>query len=162
MDNTSQVISVTSPTALLLSFTGTTAAVTIDSKLLTIAVTGGPSPAPIAISDFPTIADLATYINTLSGFSAAVGTAVLGQNATSTLDRGTFTFGTTFGGFTGRIKQDAYRFLSAINDTAVLIHLKARADKGLPDYQALTFLTGGAKGATLATDAVLPSITGLF
>ena len=162
VDNTSQVISVTSPTALLLSFTGTTAAVTIDSKLLTIAVTGGPSPAPIAISDFPTIADLATYINTLSGFSAAVGTAVLGQNATSTLDRGTFTFGTTFGGFTGRIKQDAYRFLSAINDTAVLIHLKARADKGLPDYQALTFLTGGAKGATLATDAVLPSITGAF
>lgn len=139
--------------ALLLSYVGTTASAVIDGTNLTITVTGGAgvSPAAISLKDYATIADLSSYIGTLTGFKAAPGTATMGQQPSTSLDQGTFTFGSTFGAYTGRLKQDAYKFYKTVGTNGVLVQMAAQATSGLPAPEALGFLSGGAKGAT--TDA---------
>jgi hypothetical protein len=140
--------------ALKVGYKGTTASMVNDGATLTITVSGGAgtSPAEIPLKDYATIADLAAYIDSLTGFSAAPGTAVLGSQSPMTLDQGTFTFCTTFGGYAGRIKQDAYRFFTTVSTESVLVQLDEQATAGLPaPTSSVAFLSGGTKGAT--TDA---------
>jgi len=153
LDAVTEDLSAGGSAVLLVSYTGTTGSAVIDATTLTITVTGGSgtSPAAITLADYPTIADLATYLNSLTGFKATAGTAVLGSQPSTSLDRGTFTIGTTFGAYTGRIKQDAYRFFQKLANDAVLVQLHAQASAGLPAPQAIGFLAGGSRGAT--TDA---------
>lgn len=141
--------------ALKLGYTGTTGQVVITATTATITVTGGSgsSPAAIALADFPTLADLAAYIGSLTGFNAAPGTAVIGSRPSTSLDQGTFTIGSTFGGAPGRIKMDSYDFYNDVTNDAVLVKLNTRATAGLPAPTAgIAFLAGGAKGAT--TDSI--------
>lgn len=140
--------------ALKIGYKGTTASAVVTATTMTITVVGGTgtSPAAITLADYPTIADLATYISTLTGFTAAPGTAVMGQQPTTSLDRGTFSFGSTFGANTGRIKQDAYKFFNRVNTDSLLVQESltglVRPDAGLPAPQAVGYLSGGTKGAT--------------
>lgn len=153
LDNVTEDLSAGGPAVLLVSYTGTTASAVLDGTSMTITVAGGAgsSPAAIPLGDYPTIADLAQYLNSLAGFKAAPGTAVLGAQPSTSLDRGTFGICSTFGAYSGRIKQDAYRFNLKLQNDAVLVQLHAPATAGLPAPQVLGFLAGGSRGAT--TDA---------
>lgn len=154
VDNLSEELFAGGAPVLLVSYTGTSGSLVNDGTTLTITVVGGAgsSPDPITLADFPTIADLATYISSLTGFKAAPGTAVLGAQPSTSLDQGTFTIGSTFGAYNGRIKQDAYRLFTKINNDSILIQMTTQPTAGLPAPQVLGFLSGGTKGAT--TDAV--------
>ncbi len=157
VDSVTEELSAGGKIALLVGYKGTSATLANDGTTLTISVVGGvgASPAPITLADYPTISDLATYIGTLPGFVAAPGTAVMGQQPSTSLDRSAtgFPFGiaTTQGGYAGRIKQDAYKFYTTLANEGILVELSARPAAGLPAPSSLTFMTGGTKGGT--TDA---------
>lgn len=161
VDNITEELFEGGKVALTLGYTGTTASAVITSTTMTITVVGGSgtSPAAITLADYPTIADLATYISTLTGFTAAAATGIMGQQPSTSLDQGTFTFGSTFGAKTGRIKQDAYKFFNKVNNDGVLVQVSVDGETqpgaGLPAPQALSYLSGGTKGAT--TDALFNS-----
>ncbi len=142
--------------ALKLGYEGTTATAEIDGSDITLVTTGGLSAGTLTVSltDFETIADLAAYIDSVAGFTAEPGTAVLGSQPSVTLDQGTFGICSTFEGLTpGRIKQDAYKFFTTLRDNGALTELDEQADSGLPaPTDAVAFLTGGAKGATSDAD----------
>lgn len=154
-DNVNDTVSAGGDVALNLGYTGTTGSAVVTATTLTITVTGGTgsSPAAINLADFPTLADLAAYLGSLTGFTASPGTAVIGSQPSTSLDQGTYSIGTTFGNATGRIKKDASAFFTAVTNNAVLVQLAAKATTGLPAPTAgIAFLAGGAKGST--TDAI--------
>lgn len=157
LDNISEDIYAGGDIALKIGYTGTTASLVNDGETLTITVTGGSgtSPDAITLADFPTIADLATYINSLTGFVCTPGTAVIGSKPATALDQGTFTFCTQFGAYAGRIKMDAYSFFNTLTQNGILTEMEEAAASGLPAPSALAYLSGGTKGATTNT-----SITG--
>jgi hypothetical protein len=144
--------------ALRIGYKGTTATFANDGTKITINVTGGTgqSPGDLRLADYPTISDLATYINTLEGFTCSPGSSVMGQQPSTSLDQSPvgvpFNIGSTFGAATGRIKQDAYKFFNKIANDGVLVQLHAQPAAGLPAPQAIGYLSGGAKGAT--SDAI--------
>lgn len=153
LDSITEDLSAGGGIALKIGYLGTTGSFVNDGTTVTITVVGGSgsSPAPLLLSDFPTVGDLASYIGSLTGFTAAPGTAVLGQQPSTSLDQGTFGIGSTFATTPGRIKQDGYKFFNTVRDNSVLVQLSAQPAAGQPAPQALGFLAGGAKGAT--TDA---------
>lgn len=149
--------------ALKVGYTGTTASVVVTSTTMTFTVTGGAgaSLGPLTLSDFPTISDLATYINSQTGYTAAYGSAALGQKSPTGLDEGTYNCGTTYGAQTCRIKMDAVSYYEAVRDNSSLVTLsddQTPAAAGLPgNYSTTTFLAGGSKGSTtnsIYTDAL--------
>lgn len=148
--------------AMTLSYTGTTATVTITDTLLTTTVVGGTGAnLSIALADFGTIADLVAFIGTQTGYSAAVNNGTLGQLPGTALDNVTAAgICSSFGAKTGRIKVDAYKFFTKVSNESVLVQLQntsgtiVQAGAGLPAVQAAGFLTGGTKGGTLAADVV--------
>lgn len=154
LDSITEDISAGGAVALKVGYMGTTGSLVNDGTTITITVTGGAgsSPAALTIADYPTISDLVAYIGSLTGFTAAAGTAVLGQQPTASLDQGTFGIAGQFASTPGRIKQDAYKFFNTVANNAVLVELSEQPASGLPAPQALGFLAGGTKGAT--TDAI--------
>jgi hypothetical protein len=146
--------------ALLVGYTGTTATLANDGKVLTFTLVGGAgsslSPLTLNLADFPSIADLSSYLAALPGFVAKPGTATMGSQPSTSLDQSPvgvpFNIGTTFAGYTGRIKQDAYKFYSKLKNDGVLVELDAQPAAGVPAPLAISYLSGGTKGAT--TDAV--------
>ncbi len=154
LDGVTEDISAGGAVALKIGYAGTSASLVNNGTTVTITVVGGAgtSPAAITLADHPTISDLAAYINSLTGFTAAPGTTVIGSQPSTSLDQGTFTIGSTHGSYTGRIKQDAYKFFNTVATDSALAELDAQATAGLPAPQSLAFLAGGTKGAT--TDAI--------
>lgn len=149
--------------ALKLGYVGTTASLTIDDSTATFTVVGGSGATfSVDLKDFPTIAELAEYVNAQTGFKCAVGTAILGQLPSTALDNVTAaTFGTTFGEYTLRLKIDAYRFFNKIQGESALVQLldtsddEVQAAAGIPaTTSALAFLAGGSKGGTTAAGFV--------
>lgn len=140
--------------ALLISYSGTTATITISTTALTTTVVGGTGAnLNITLSSFSTIADLATFINAQTGYKCAVGTTTLGQFAPTTLDRVTAQgICSTFGALNGRIKMDAFKFFEAIRTGSGSVQLgittAVRADAGIPDLAGPTYFTGGSKGGS--------------
>jgi hypothetical protein len=153
-DNVTNDITAGGAIALKLGYLGTTATATIDGTSITLTVAGGDSaslsPIVVTLADWPAIADLAAYINSLGGFTCAAGSAVLGSQPSTALDQGVFGICSTFDGLTpGRIKMDAYKFFTSVRDNAFLTELAAQATSGLPQpTTGVSFLSGGAKGAT--------------
>jgi hypothetical protein len=144
-----------------------TATLTITETLLTTS-TG----LSLTLSDYSTIQALADYIDAQSGYSASVGTAALGLQPTSALDRVaaigiTNEFGTTE---PGRIKMDAHRLYTDVSNTSRLLQFNdpaERPDAGLPAVTATTYLTGGTRGGTTnamvsAGIAALENVEGNF
>lgn len=139
--------------ALRISYTGTTATITITSTALTTSVVGGSGAnLNIQLASFATLADLVAYINAQTGYKALVGTTTLGQLAPTTLDRVTAQgICSTHGSYNGRIKVDAFKFFEAIRTGSAVVQqgtTPARADAGLPATGGPTFFAGGSKGAS--------------
>ena len=154
--------------ALKIGYTGTTATLTITSTGLTTTVAGG-SGSSLSISfgsvtdpEWPTLKDLADYINTQTGYTCSVGSAALGQKTPFHLDEvSAVGICTTFGNATGRVKVDAQDFWEKVGAlSSVQLGLTTAADvpasSGLPaPNSAYVYLSSGAKGAT--TDAIVSS-----
>ena len=154
-DNIQESMTTGGSIALKLGYIGTTASVAITSTTFTTTVTGGAGTSlTLNFSDFPTINDLVTYLKSQPGYIADVGTATLGQQSPSRLDKGTFTFATDFGAQTGRIKIDAYQFFNAIQTSSILVQFGLTApfvpaDAGLPAVTPIPlYLSGGTQGFT--------------
>jgi len=156
-DGVSDTFSAGGDIALKVGYTGTTASMVINSTTLTITVTGGSGAnlGPLTLADYPTIADLVTYIGAHTGYVAAVGNTALGQQPPTVLDEGTYTCGSTYGSYTARVKMDGVAYYLAVRDNSSLVTLSddsTPAASGLPKaYATNTFLAGGTAGTT--TDA---------
>jgi hypothetical protein len=138
--------------------------VAITSSAIILNQTGA-SPASISLSksDFPSIQSVVDYVNTLAGWSASVGSVLLGQLSPSVLDQvaaaGAFH---TSAGQPARIKRDANRVADFFSNSSQveLIPLVGNTEAkkvGLPDQQGVPnalYLSGGAKGGTVSADVV--------
>lgn len=157
LDGVSETVTSGGQVVLTLGYTGTTATATVNktAKTLVLAVTGGVgasgSPYSINLSDFPTVGDLATYINSLPGFKAAPETTILGNKSPLTLDSGVYGIASTYGARTGRIKNDANTFYNDMATGSGLVELASEPISGLPQPSSLSFLSGGSKGGTTQT-----------
>lgn len=144
--------------AMKIGYAGTTATMTISPTTLTTTVVGGAGASlTVNLADFPTIADLATYINSQTGYTCSVGTATLGQLSSLVLDEvSAVGICTTQGGTPCRVKIDAYRMFTAINQNSVLVQLGNPAvavGAGLPTVTAsIAYLSGGLKGGSSTAD----------
>lgn len=160
VDNINEVLTAGGEIALKLGYMGTTATVTITDLALTTSVAGGSGAnLNITLKDFPTISDLATYINSQTGYTCSVGSAVLGQLPSTALDNVSAQgICSTWGSTPGRVKIDAYRFFNKISSESVLVQLgspAAQAGSGLPKTTSgVAYLSGGAKGGSANSDFV--------
>lgn len=132
--------------------TGATCQVVITSTTLSTTVAlGTGDDLSLSLKDFPTLNDLAAYINSQPGYVCSVGSAAIGSYASVNLDRGTYFAGSTHANYTARIKVDAAKFYAEVSKSNLIQQGNpvARADAGLPAVMATdTYLTGGAKGGT--------------
>jgi len=166
-----EIISGIGSPVLDIGYKGTTASMVIASGVATITLTGGGSvalsPITVTLSDFPTIADLCQYFNSLTDFSAAPSLTTYSSVSPLDLDAGTYTFASAWGAKTGRVKADGANFLTDVNSGSVLVDATppgiATNLVGLPDVVSLGFLSGGARGATTnaAISAALDALEGV-
>lgn len=153
LDNVSEDLVAGGDVVLQVSYTGTTATLTISDTALTTTVTGGSGGnLNLNLKQFITVADLAAYINAQTGYKAQAGTAALGQLSSKSLDDGTYGIASEFGAFNGRIKSDGFKFFNVVSGSSVLVQLgnpPAQAAAGLPAPTAsVAFLAGGSRGGT--------------
>lgn len=134
------------------------ATLTITSTTLTTSIAGSPAnDLSLTLADYPTIADLASYINAHSSglYKATVGTAVLGALPSTALDRvSAMGIAGAFGEYNGRVKVDAYKLFKAISASANVqfgssATVIERAGAGLPAPTAgYNYFAGGSRGGT--------------
>ena len=152
----SETLSAAATVALAVGYAGTSATLTIASGMLTTTVVGGSGAnLNINLSQYSTIGSLATFIASQPGYSATV-TPAANQQPTSALDAvaAIGICSTGAGDEPGRIKMGLYEFSKALA-TSKILSFSATATAGLPTPMAApAFLTGGARGATLAADIV--------
>src|SRR5690606_25275692 len=85
--NTNESYVIDAATALLIGYQGITGTVSITPTALTTTVTGGTGAAlNILLSGYATIADLAAFINSQTGYTCSVVSGS-GQSPTSALDK---------------------------------------------------------------------------
>lgn len=154
----SETHDVRSAIALQVGYAGTSATMTIDqgAKTLTTTVTGGSGAnLSIDITQYRTVADLATFINSQTGYSAVVS-SVAQQQPTSALDAvAAIGICSTGAGLKpGRVKNAANAFQKAMA-TSNALDFDVIALAGIPNpMQGPAFLAGGARGATAAADII--------
>lgn len=140
-----------------------TGSLTISGTTLTTSVSGGNgSNLSIDLKQFNTLGDLASYINTQTGYICAVGNALYGQLALTytdaaddvqtILDKGTFTIASHLGSYAGRLKRAGYALFKDVLEGSALVQFGSTVplapSAGQPEVQSTFFLSGGAKGAT--------------
>jgi hypothetical protein len=97
--------------------------------------------------------DLADYINSQTGWSAAVTSTRLSSSAPSALDKGAFEASSSIVAQPARIKRDASEWARIVGG-CTLARPMAAAAAGLPEASTSDqFLSGGAKGGTTSADA---------
>ncbi len=161
LDSVSESLTAGGEIGLKIGYTGYSCTLNFGSTsvVVTYQLTNVSAPVTLTLlyTAYPTIGDLAAYLNSVSGFSAAAGTAILGNLPTSALDDSTwgsfassFTAASTWGAQTGRIKIDAYRLQAALANSTLVEFVTAPLG-GLPGpVAAVTYYAGGTKGATTA------------
>jgi len=152
-DNINETLEVTSPIVLEIGYEGTTATLTTTATGLSTVVTGGAgAAASLAYADFKTLGEVADYLNAQTGYTASVPAAYR-QKPSSDLDVTVATIASTTAALKpGRIKKNVADFKAVIG-TSVAVAPTVTATQGLPDATtSKIYLTGGAKGATLAND----------
>lgn len=166
VDDVNEALTAGGQIAFKMGYDGTTCAVTITPTALTTTVAGGSGAnLSITLADYPTLNDLVAFIGAQTGYTASVGSAAVGQVASTALDESTYTAGTTHGAKTLRVKLDAVRFWQAITNGSNTVELATDATTaslaGIPAVAATpTYLSGGTRGATtnasfqLAVDAL--------
>ncbi|MEM4360408.1 MAG: hypothetical protein QXT45_07770, partial [Candidatus Bilamarchaeaceae archaeon] len=144
---------------LQLGYQGTTATATIalvsNKKRLQTSVTGGPgSNLDILLEDYASINDLVDYINLQPGYKAEALNPQEGQrNPALVLDRVSAIgiCAKDAAHMPGRIKRDVFdatKGLANMAESSTLIEYESLVGAGLPEDQAGTFLSGGARGGT--------------
>lgn len=153
-----ETLDVNADIALFIGYQGTTATLTINAArtLLTTTVTGG-SGANLSVdmTQYRTVADLAAYIASQTGYSA-IASAAAQQLRPSALDSVTAIgiCSTAAATRPGRVKIAAYNFAKVLA-TSRALSFEPTATAGIPAVMAsAVFLSGGARGATLAADIV--------
>lgn len=139
--------------AMTVGYFGTTATMTITStRLTTSVVAGSGANLDLRLSDFATISDLATYIDSQTGYSASVANALYGQMSPGVLDRvaAVGIASGVDGDEPGRIMKSSSEVQDFFDDS-VMVSLDRDSFVGLPTAtSARVYLTGGAKGGTTA------------
>lgn len=159
-DNVQEAIVAGGDIALQVSYVGTTATLTIDKAndawYTTVVGGSGASIPSFKLSDFATVADIAAYINSQTGYKAQTFTSSIGQLSPFALDSGTFGIASKWGALNGRVKVDAYKFLIAMAASGIvqLNSPAAAASAGLPAVKSVSYLIGGTKAGTLASTYV--------
>lgn len=157
-DNINETLTAGGEIALKIGYAGTSATVTITDLALSTTVVGGSGAnLSITLKDFPTISDLATFINSQTGYTCSVGSAVLGQLPSTALDNVSAQgICSTWGSTPGRLKIDGYRFFNKIASESVLVQLgnpAVQAGSGLPKTTSgVAYLSGGSKGGSSNAD----------
>lgn len=167
--NVSEIFDINAVIALNIGYVGTTATCTINqtTKLLATTVAGGSGASQsIDMTNYTTVADLADYINTLTGYSCSATTAA--QKLPTTCLDAVSAIGicsTAASTKPGRIKKSAYDSSASLNTSRSLsFTITSAATLGIPSPTTVTqALSGGTRGATLAADiiaaiALLPGI----
>jgi len=148
--NVSQSLNASGQIGFRIGYDGTTALMTIGATTLTTAVTGGSGAnLSLVLSQYATVADLAAFISTQTGYSASA-TTVATQSSPSTLDRVTSIgiCSTEADIEAGRVKQALYRFSVAAAQSAITT-FTAIATAGLATpTSGFIFLLGGTTGGT--------------
>jgi hypothetical protein len=156
VDNVQEQLSAGGKIVLKLGYTGTSCGVVVGPLTMVLTPVGGASAGitiTLNLKDYPTVADLANYINAQAGFTCAVGTTTLGQFSPLGIDEGTFSCGSDFGAQTLRLKNDATSFYTVVTQNSALVTLLAVPPSGIPAVAATNaYLAGGTRGAT--TDAI--------
>lgn len=142
--------------ALQVGYLGTTATLSISAGVLSTSVTGGSGAnLSLNLSEFTTVADVATFIASKTGYSASATTAGQ-QMRPSDLDA-VSAIGICSSGAglkAGRVKKSLANTKAALALSAG-VDLVASETEGLPSpASAFTFLSGGSKGATSGADIV--------
>lgn len=154
----SETLDINEDIALFVGYQGTIASLTINDArtLLTTSVTGGSGAAlSIDLTQYHTVADLASFINSQTGYTSS-NSASSQQLPPSALDAVVaIGISSTASAFKpGRIKKAAYDFAKVLG-TSRALSFTPTAVAGLPGVMAtFAFLTGGARGATLAADII--------
>jgi hypothetical protein len=151
----SETLDVNAPIALEIGYAGTTGTVTINqtTKTLTTAVAGGSGTGITAdLTQYRTVADLAAYIASKTGYSC-IASAAAQQLPPSALDEVTTQGIASPASRPGRIKSAMDSFKKVIA-TSRALEFVPTAKAGLPAPGAAAFLAGGTKGATAAADVV--------
>ena len=162
--NTNEAYSVKAEVALSVGYVGTSATLSISGGTLTTTVVDGAGAnLSIELSEYPTMSNLATFINSQAGYSA---TSVASSNNLSPLrlDEVSSVGIASTGAFeAGRIKKAAYNFALKISESSS-VDFDFILSQGLPsDMTGASFLSGGSKGATSAADIVgsIPALEGI-
>jgi hypothetical protein len=156
-NNVNQTLDVTPVIVLSVGYQGTTATLTINQAtgMLTTVVTGGSGAAlSIPISQYTTIATLAAFIDSQTGYTA-VSAPSANNLPTSSLDAVTAIgiASTAASLMPGRIKDALYQFNQNLSTAAV--SFTPSATSGLPaPMSAPAFLAGGSQGGTAAVDVL--------
>lgn len=155
----SETLDINAVVALSVGYQGTTATLTLNNAgLLTTTVTGG-SGANLSVdtTQYRTVADLASFIQSQTGYSA-LAAANAQQIPPSALDRVSAIgiASTAASLMPGRIKKAASDFQKVLaTSRALSFTAGVGGDAGLPNPMAnAVFLSGGLRGATLAVDIV--------
>ena len=123
----------------------------ISASTLSTTVTGGSgSNLSLTLANFATIADLASYINAQSGYSASIPTTINGGLPVSVLDR-VASQGIARSSSSvkpGKLKADSFLVFDYLRKYSSLVEAERDSFKGLPDALSQTFLSGGARGAS--------------
>lgn len=162
--NTNEAYNVEAEVALTIGYVGTSGTVTINNGVLTTTVVGGAGAnLSIDLTSFSTMADLATYINSQTGYSA---TSISNSNNLSPLrldEVAAVNIASTGSVQPARIKKSAYNLALKISESST-VDFEFTLSQGLPAEMAgAAFLAGGAKGSTTALDIVnsIPALEGI-
>lgn len=152
VDNIQENLIAGGDVVLAIGYKGTTGNVTVTPTTLTTAVVGGTGAAlNITLKDFPTVADLAAFINAQTGYFASVPVATQSSIPATALDDGTWNIASDFGAQICRLKADAYKFFTYVAKNSQLVQLAATANAGQPAVTAAgvyVYLAGGTKGGS--------------
>jgi hypothetical protein len=153
-----EVFDINAEIAFSIGYQGTTATITIDqvAKTLVTTVTGGSGASlNIDLNQYKTISDLVDFISVQTGYSASVPAA--SQQLSPLFLDSVAAIGicsTASSLKPGRIKKAAYNFNKFASTSRALMFVPT-ATAGVPNpTSGFIFLSGGAKGATLAVDIV--------
>lgn len=150
-----KTIDISADVAMTVGYLGTSATLTINktTQMLTTTVTGGSGGnLSIDLTQYKTLADLASYISAQPGYSASVMPASQ-QLPPSALDsQSALPIAASEASVQpGRMKQALANFVKAMGGQKLVFVPTATA--GLPNPMAnAAFLSGGTRGATLAAD----------
>lgn len=163
----SETKDISSAIALEIGYQGTTATVTINKSAQTLvtAVTGGTGAAlNIDMSQYRTVADLASFISAQTGYSCVASAAAQQLPCTALDSVAAQPICSSAASLRpGRIKMDAFSFARVIGTSAAL-SFSPTAQAGLPNPMANpAFLAGGTRGATTGANILdaLDQIAGI-